>query len=277
VTILPDDTSGNDSAKADLNVVVINRRGGDPGLTVVWEYSADLFDPDTARALLDSYQTVLVDFVRDSAQRLTELPLLGPTQRQQLLADSGRAVSYERDTSIVDLFEARVRETPGAVAVVSHGVRAHLPGARRAGGSPRGSPCGSGAGLGAPVAMLMERSVEAVIALFAILKTGSAYVALDPSFPTTRIGWLIEDAHAVAVCTTGRYSTGSSPTTPPSSWSTRWTRARGHLPAGHHHRRHRHGVRRLYVWDLRDPEGRGGAAPSRRQAGPEHGLREPRS
>jgi amino acid adenylation domain-containing protein len=206
VTILPDDTSGNDSAKADLNVVVINRRGGDPGLTVVWEYSADLFDPDTARALLDSYQTVLVDFVRDSAQRLTELPLLGPTQRQQLLADSGRAVSYERDTSIVDLFEARVRETPGAVAVVSHGVELTYQELDERAGRLAVRLAGLGAGLGAPVAMLMERSVEAVIALVAILKTGSAYVALDPSFPTTRIGWLIEDAHAVAVCTTGRYS-----------------------------------------------------------------------
>ncbi len=205
VTILPDDTSGNSSAKADLNVIVINRRGHDQGLTVVWEYSADLFDPETARTLLDSYQIVLTDFVRDSARRLSELRLLGATQRQQLLADSGHAVPYERDTSIVDLFEARVRETPGAVAVVSHGVELTYQDVDERAGRLAVRLAGLGAGVGAPVAMLMDRSVDAIITLVAILKTGSTYVALDPSFPTTRIGWLINDAHAVAVCTTERY------------------------------------------------------------------------
>ena len=61
---------------------------------------------------------------------------------------------------------------------------------------------GQGAGPGESVAVLFNRSVEAVVAILAVLKTGAAYVPMDPAHPDARIGFMLGDAAPVAAVTT---------------------------------------------------------------------------
>ena len=63
---------------------------------------------------------------------------------------------------------------------------------------------GHGVGAGDCVALLLlERSAQAVVAMLAVLKTGAAYVAIDPALPAARIGFMLADAAPVAVVTIG--------------------------------------------------------------------------
>ena len=61
---------------------------------------------------------------------------------------------------------------------------------------------GQGAGPGACVALLMERSAQAVVAMLAVLKTGAAYLAIDPALPAARVEFMIADAAPIAAITT---------------------------------------------------------------------------
>src|SRR3984893_6297129 len=61
---------------------------------------------------------------------------------------------------------------------------------------------GQGAGPGRCVALLLERSAEAVVAMLAVLKTGAAYLPIDPALPASRIGFMLEDAAPIAAITT---------------------------------------------------------------------------
>ena len=61
---------------------------------------------------------------------------------------------------------------------------------------------GYGAGPGACVALLFSRSAEAIVAMLAVLKTGAAYLPLDPALPAARIGFMVDDAAPVAAVTT---------------------------------------------------------------------------
>src|SRR6185369_17223485 len=61
---------------------------------------------------------------------------------------------------------------------------------------------GQGVGPGQCVALLLERSAEAVIAILAVLKTGAAYLPIDPGLPAARIGFMVADAAPVAAITT---------------------------------------------------------------------------
>ena len=61
---------------------------------------------------------------------------------------------------------------------------------------------GQGAGPGQCVALLLERSAEAVMAILAVLKTGAAYLPIDPAVPPARIGFMVADAAPIAAITT---------------------------------------------------------------------------
>ena len=61
---------------------------------------------------------------------------------------------------------------------------------------------GQGVGPGACVALVLERSAEAVVAMLAVLKAGAAYLAIDPALPAARIGLMLEDAAPIAAITT---------------------------------------------------------------------------
>ena len=61
---------------------------------------------------------------------------------------------------------------------------------------------GHGAGPGQCVGLLLERSAEAVVAMVAVLKTGAAYLPIDPGLPAARVGFLLADAAPIAVITT---------------------------------------------------------------------------
>ncbi len=63
---------------------------------------------------------------------------------------------------------------------------------------------GQGAGPGECVALLFTRSAEAIVAILAVLKTGAAYLPIDPAHPDARIGFMLGDAAPVAVITTAR-------------------------------------------------------------------------
>jgi non-ribosomal peptide synthetase component F len=59
-----------------------------------------------------------------------------------------------------------------------------------------------GVGRGGCVALLVERSVEAIVAVLAVLKTGAAYLPIDPAVPAARMAFVLDDAAPVAVVTT---------------------------------------------------------------------------
>ena len=101
------DGLSNGSAKADLNVMVINRRGrslssdlpGGEELSVVWEFATDVFGESTGERLLAIYGTLLVQLVTRPGRLLSELELTTPDERARLLAAGGTTSPYEREAT----------------------------------------------------------------------------------------------------------------------------------------------------------------------------------
>ena len=82
-------------------------------------YNTDLFEAATIARMLAHFQTLLEAVVADPEQRLSDLPLLTETERQQLLVEwNDTKTDHPQDLCIHQLFEAQVERTPDAIAVV---------------------------------------------------------------------------------------------------------------------------------------------------------------
>ncbi|MEA2693436.1 MAG: hypothetical protein QOJ16_2823, partial [Acidobacteriota bacterium] len=194
-----------ESAKFDLSLSLTETADG---LVGGWSYSKDLFEAATVVLLTERLASLLEGSATDPERRLSELPLLGAAESQQLLEWSGGAATYPREATIHGLFAEQARAAPDAVAVVA-GVESLSYGelARRAVFLARHLRS-LGVGPEVAVGVFLERSAALVTALLAILEAGGAYVPLDPSYPLERLAFLLGDTAAPVVVTDERLRGG---------------------------------------------------------------------
>ena len=187
------------TSKFDLSLLM---EESSQGLVGTWEYNIDLFDQETIARMAGHFQTLLEAIVAHPQQEVWKLPLLSDAEEHQLLVRWNQTkTDYPDDQCIHQLFESQVLCTPHAVAVVFedeqltywelnaranqlahylqlHGVRQH-----------------------ALVGICMERSVDLLIGILAILKVGGVYVPLDPSYPRERLAFMLSDAQVQVLLT----------------------------------------------------------------------------
>ena len=196
--IVPDESPGNGSAKAEINVVVVNHdgRGEAPAEpTIIWEYNGDLFSAATAERMVRDYCRVLESLVTDPGDRLSSLPLLAEPERNRLLVEwNDTAADYPRDATIVDVFTAIAKGNPDTTAVAMDGETITYGELDRRSNQLARHLRARGIAHGSRVGISTERSLEMVVGLLGILKGGCAYVPLDPGDPAERREFVIRDA-----------------------------------------------------------------------------------
>jgi amino acid adenylation domain-containing protein len=165
-------------------------------------YSTDLFDEATMRRLAGHYVRVLEQVAEDPSRRVSDLELMSPPERRQLLDEWNQTwAAYPSGMCAHELFEEQARRTPEAAAVACEGralTYAELDAcANRLAHYLRGL----GVKPEVRVAVLLERSVESAVALLGIMKAGGVYVPLSPDYPAERVEWVVTDSGAQVVLT----------------------------------------------------------------------------
>ena len=176
--------------------------GPELGLRV--EFDTDVFDAASIEALIERLQRVLVAMTADPTRRLSSVDVLDEGEHARLDEIGNRAVLTRPATpvSVPVLFAAQVARAPEAVAVTFEGRSLTYRELEEAANRLAHLLAGQGVGPGACVALLLERSAQAVVAMLAVLKTGAAYLAIDPALPAARIGFMLADAAPIAAITT---------------------------------------------------------------------------
>ena len=171
-------------------------------LTLVMEYSTDLFAGETIERLLQQLSTLLAGIVANPNERISRLPLLSEDQRSQVLNDwNTTQAEFPDDRCIHQLFADQVERAPSAVAVLIGSDRVTF-GELNARANQLAHRLQSlGVGPESRVAICLERSLEMIVGLLGILKAGAAYVPLEPAFPTERLSFILEDSQAQLLLT----------------------------------------------------------------------------
>ncbi len=178
------------------------------GLTATLVFNTDLFEAATMTRMLGHFQTLLEALVADPEQRLSDLPLLTEDERQQLLVEwNATATESPHGLCVPELFEAQVERTPDVIAVVLGAEQLTYGELNRRANQLAHHLRALGVGPEVPVAICLERSLEAVIGLLGILKAGGAYVPLDPAYPKERQAFVMQDAQVPVLLTREKFLT----------------------------------------------------------------------
>jgi len=190
---------GNDTSKYDLTLYFVERA---ENMTAWFEYNSDLFDATTIQRMLGQLQTMLDGIVANPEQSLNDLPLLTTGERRQLLYQwNNTEHPLSQIQCIQQLFEEQVERTPERIALVYEDEElTYLELNGRA--NQLAHYLGElGIGPDRFVGILMNRSVEMMVSVLGVLKTGGAYVALDPNYPKERLAFMLEDTNTSLVLT----------------------------------------------------------------------------
>ncbi|WP_255653948.1 non-ribosomal peptide synthase/polyketide synthase [Corallococcus sp. EGB] len=163
------------------------------------------FAPESADAMLRHLATLLESFVSHAEARLDALPMLSAAERQQVLAwGQPRAPAFEHAPNVHQRFESWAAKTPDAVAVTYEGESLTYGELNRRANQLAHHLRKQGVGPEVRVGLCVERSLEMLVGLLAILKAGGTYVPLDPSYPPERLAFLLEDADVPLLLTQAR-------------------------------------------------------------------------
>ncbi len=165
------------------------------GLGVVLEYNTDLFDGTTIDEMVAHFQVLLTGAVQQPEQPISLLPLLTEEEKHRFLIEwNDTTTAFPDQCCIHELFEAQVKRTPEAVAVVFEGQQLTYQELNARANQLANFLRNQGIGPEKIVGISMERSLEMVVGLLGIMKAGGAYLPIDPNYPKDRITYMLMDA-----------------------------------------------------------------------------------
>ena len=169
------------------------------------EFRTDVFDAASIEALIERLERVLVAITADPTRRLSSMDLLDAAEHARLDGWGNRAVltaPAPAPVSVPVVFADQVARTPEAVAVSFEGRSMTYRELDEASNRLAHLVAAHGVGPGQCVALVLERSAEAIVAMLAVLKAGAAYLPIDPGLPAARIGFMVADAAPLVAVTT---------------------------------------------------------------------------
>ncbi|HYM00576.1 MAG TPA: amino acid adenylation domain-containing protein, partial [Blastocatellia bacterium] len=186
-----------DTARFDLALWFVERPFGLAGSL---EYSTDLFDRETIAFLIGHLQNIIASAAADPEHRIGSLALLAPAERSNLLFEWNHPHPDPPAKSINQLFEAVALRLPDSVAIACEEKSLTFGDLNRCADQLSAylrklCPTPSNRFVG----ICLDRSIELIVAILGVWKSGAAYVPLDPTYPSERLAQMIADSHTVVV------------------------------------------------------------------------------
>ncbi|MER3125338.1 amino acid adenylation domain-containing protein [Bacillus pumilus] len=189
------------SGMNDISIHVKDRWDTDT-LTIDLDYRTDVFTEEEISKMFDRFLIILEAAVSQPNQLIGTLPLL-PLDEQKELLQLSKGESFEKITEkpVHHMFDETANQYADRAAVVAeNGTLSYGELHQKAEKLARFLQM-KGVSRDVPVAVLMDRKAEAMVAIFGILKAGGAYVPIDPALPEERIQYIVEDSGASIVLT----------------------------------------------------------------------------
>ncbi len=186
-------------APFDLTMMAVESGSG---LAASLGYNVDLFEAETIRRMLKHYLILVEDVIRNASRPVSRLRML-PEEEYTMLTKEWNTTTeiLPEDVCIHQIIEARVAEFPHKTAVAFEGDALTYAELNAKANQLALHLQQKGAGPETLAGICVERSLDMIIAILAVLKAGAAYVPIDPTYPQERIQYMFTDANLKLILT----------------------------------------------------------------------------
>ncbi|MGB7874916.1 MAG: condensation domain-containing protein, partial [Anaerolineales bacterium] len=190
---------GGEPAQFDLTMMMSET---EQGLAAALQYNTDLFDAATIQRMLEHFHSLLQNVVTDPLAPVSNYVLPSESERQKSLVDWNQTQSvYPSELCIHELIQGQVKRTPDTVAVQFESESLTYQDLDQQADELAEILIAQGIKPGTLVGLFVNRSIEMLVGLLGVLKAGGAYLPLDPSFPSGRLAFMVEDSEAAVILT----------------------------------------------------------------------------
>ena len=181
----------------DFSLVALDSGGP---ILATFKYATDLFERATVERMAGHFQRLLEGLVESPEGWISDLPLVTREEERELSRWNATARAYPT-ACVHELIVAQAKAAPTRVAVEMDGARLSYGELDERSRALSEHLIGLGVGADVPVGIYMERSLDMLVGLLAILRAGGAYVPLDPAYPRDRLTYMLEDSGARVLVT----------------------------------------------------------------------------
>uniref|UniRef100_A0AAU3H0S3 Non-ribosomal peptide synthase/polyketide synthase n=1 Tax=Streptomyces sp. NBC_01401 TaxID=2903854 RepID=A0AAU3H0S3_9ACTN len=218
-----EERAGSLTARFDLDFEIresFDEDGAPAGLDGEVVFAAELFDRSTVETLAARLTRVLEEVAADPTLPVARADLLDDAERRRVLEEWNATAGPLPDDTLAGLLARQAARTPGGVALVSDGTQVTYAELDERSDRLARHLIGLGAAPETLVGVALDRSVEQIVALLAVVKTGAAYLPVDPGQPRRRTDLVLTDASPVLVLSTAETTArlGGTESTAPARW-----------------------------------------------------------
>ncbi len=188
------DRNSIEDIKADI---IFDFSKGEEGIQINLEYNSHIFRIETVNQILKHLEKYYDTVINQPGIKLSEIQLLPEEEQKRILFDfNDTTIEYPNDRTLYQLFEEQVEKTPDNIALMYEEKQLTYRELNEKANQLARVLQKKGVKNGTFVGLLVERSLEMIICIFGILKTGGAYLPLDPAYPKGRIMDILNDSEA---------------------------------------------------------------------------------
>lgn len=180
------------ASKFDLSLSVIENR---ENLFLTFEYSSQLFKRETIERFVGCFRKIALTVSENPDLRISEIEILSARERKQLLEEfNDTDAVYPQDKTIQEFFEGQVKKTPDSIAIIFEDQQLSYGLLNQRANQLARKLRDWGVKPDSIVGMMIERSIEMFIGILAVVKSGGAYMPIDPAYPLDRKLFSIKDS-----------------------------------------------------------------------------------
>ncbi|MBN1050272.1 amino acid adenylation domain-containing protein [Clostridium botulinum] len=179
------------------------------GLNCIFEYNANKFKDETIRRMTKQFSNIIQQVINDTTVKIADIRIVSMDEENQILNNFNNTfLSYDRHATIHKLFERQVEKTPDSIAVEYYNEKITYRELNEKANVLARKLCSLGIKEESIVAIKVDKSIEMMVGIIAILKSGGAYLPIDPEYPLERSKFMINDSGTKVVLTQQKFLKG---------------------------------------------------------------------